>query len=99
MSGAKPGHCVGPVVPVSWSGQMPPAHSDHAYKEVVMKITLTEAAAMDQDEFRNKVLDGELLFDEKFIRRRPRIAWFGWQPYIAWDVEASDGKTTIRFIG
>ena len=64
-----------------------------------MKITPTEAAEMGQDELRVKALEGELLFDEKFIRRRPRIAWFGWQPYIVWDVEASDGVTTIRFIG
>ena len=62
-----------------------------------MKITPTEAAAMNRAEFNNKILGGELLFDEKFIKRRPRIAWWGSQPYIAWDVEASDGVTTIRF--
>lgn len=62
-----------------------------------MKITPTEAAAMDRAEFNNKILAGELLFDEKCIKRTPRIAWWGWQPYIAWDVEASDGETTITF--
>ena len=62
-----------------------------------MKITPTEAAEMDQDEFRKGILNGELLFDEKCIRSRPRIAWFGWRPYIKWDYEATDGKTTIRF--
>lgn len=61
-------------------------------------ITPTEAAAMDQDEFREKILDGELLFDEKFIKRRPRIVWWGWMPHIVWDIEASDGKITIRFV-
>ncbi len=64
------------------------------------KVTPTEALAMMKaapDEFREKILNGDLIFSEKYIKSRPRIRFFGWRPYIHWTTEATDGKTTIRF--
>jgi len=64
--------------------------------DIAMKVTPTEALAMDRGELVVKLLDGEIEFDQKYIKRIPRIAWWGWVPHIVWDYEVSDGVSKLR---
>ena len=64
-----------------------------------MKLTPTEAYHLmveDEDEFIRLLIEGEIDISEKYIKRKRRIKWRWFIPYIHETVVAEDDKYCIE---